>query len=215
MSEYDPLFGSADPPQDEDLELVREAFARASRPYLYSPWPWAAWAVVLAAAAQVTPLVFRRFAAPGVLMLWSLAILAGGAAELIAIRRRRREQPGSTLARWVFRAQGNLSLVGVALSAALLVRSFSLADLLPGLWLLLLGHSFFAQGGLAFLPLRRAGLLYQLGGLISLVLALTPRGGELTAFAVSVVVANLSVAWALARRTGQPSGAGVGPHAAP
>jgi hypothetical protein len=208
LSEYDPFFGSTEPPQDEDLDLVREAFERASRPYVYSPWPWVAWALVLAAAAWITPLVLRRFAAPGVLMLWSVAILVGGAVELVAIRRRRRAEPGSTLARWVFRAQGNLSLVGVALSAALLLRSLSLASLLPGLWLLLLGHSFFAQGGLAFPPLRRAGLLYQAGGVVSLILSLTPGGGSLTpggggltAFAVSVLVANLSVAWALSRRT--------------
>ncbi len=213
MSEYDPFFGSTEPPQDEDLDLVREAFERASRPYVYSPWPWVAWAIVLAAAAGVTPLVLRLFAPPGVLMLWSLAILVGGAAELVAIRRRRRAEPGSTLARWVFRAQGNLSLVGVALSAALTVRSPSLASLLPGLWLLLLGHSFFAQGGLAYPPLRRAGLLYQAGGVVSLILALTPGGGALTpggggliAFAVTVLVANLSVAWALSRRMGESGG---------
>jgi hypothetical protein len=213
LSEYDPFFGSTEPPQDEDLDLVREAFERASRPYVYSPWPWVAWAIVLAAAAGVTPLVLRLFAPPGVLMLWSLAILVGGAAELVAIRRRRRAEPGSTLARWVFRAQGNLSLVGVALSAALTVRSPSLASLLPGLWLLLLGHSFFAQGGLAYPPLRRAGLLYQAGGVVSLILALTPGGGALTpggggliAFAVTVLVANLSVAWALSRRMGESGG---------
>jgi len=199
LSEYEPLFGSTEPPDDEDLELVREAFARAARPYLYSPWPWVSWALVLAGAAFASSPILHRFGAPGVLMLWSLAILLGGAAELIAIRRRRRRQPGSTLARWVFRAQGNLSLVAVVLSAALLVRSPALATLLPGLWLLLLGHSFFAQGGLAFPPLRQAGWMYQLGGVASLALNWAPRGGEMVAFAATVAVANLWVAAALVR----------------
>lgn len=200
MSEYEPFFDSTEPPEDDDLDLVREAFARAARPYLYSPWPWVTWALVLAAAAFTSPLTLRLFGVPGVLMLWSLAILAGGAAELVAIRRRRREQPGSTLARWVFRAQGNLSLVAAALSAALLVRSPTLATVLPGLWLLLLGHSFFAQGGLAFPPLRQAGWMYQLGGVASLALAWAPGRGALAAFASTVTVANLWVAWALIRQ---------------
>ena len=52
----------------------------------------------------------------GVMGLWSGAILAGGAVEIGSYWRRR--AAGSTpLAAWTLRAQGNLSLVAVALSA--------------------------------------------------------------------------------------------------
>ena len=56
-----------------------------------------------------------------------------------------------------------------------------------GLWLLLLGHSFFALGGLAFAPMRFAGIVYQLGG----VAALVPGVRSLTAFAIATAIGNL------------------------
>jgi hypothetical protein len=90
--------------------------------------------------------------------------------------------------------QGNLSLIGVAFSAALLAAGRP--QLLPGLWLLLLGHSLFALGGLAFPPQRRAGIAYQLGG----ALALLPGAPALAIFAVAAAVGNLIVAFGLLRR---------------
>jgi len=96
---------------------------------------------------------------------------------------------GSTpLASWVLHIQGNLSLVAVALSVFLLWQDLAWA--LPGLWLLLLGHSFFMLGGLAFPPLRVCGILFQLGG----VAALWPGGKPLLAFAVAALVGNLWMA---------------------
>ena len=167
-SEYDPLF-PADPPAEgpDDLDRVREQFAAASRPYLRSPWPWLAWAVLLPAAALATAPVGAGRGPAAVLLLWSGTILAGGAVEATAfLRHRRADGPGaeprsSRLARWVLRLQGNTSLVAVALSLALVWNGE--AALLPGLWLLLLGHSFYSLGGLALSAFKPYGLLLQVG----------------------------------------------------
>jgi hypothetical protein len=85
----------------------------------------------------------------------------------------------------VLRVQGNLSLVALTLSALLIWQDLAWA--LPGLWLLLLGHSFYMLGGLAFEPFRACGLLYQLGG----VAALWPNSSPLGAFAVATAAGNL------------------------
>ena len=119
------------------------------------------------------------------LFAWSAVILLGGAVEVAMIRRSGRKEMGSTLAAWVLRLQGNLSFVALALSALLVWQDLAWA--LPGLWLLLLGHSFYMLGGLAFPPFRACGLLYQLGGLI----ALWPGGNPLLAFAAATAVGNL------------------------
>jgi hypothetical protein len=95
--------------------------------------------------------------------------------------------------------QSNLSLVAVALSAVLL--TLEAARFLPGLWLLLLGHSLFALGGLAFRPQRAAGVVYQLGGVASFVPGVPP----LWAFAVATALGNLWIAGALARRGPPPA----------
>ena len=106
-------------------------------------------------------------------------ILLGGAVEILAIRRVRRADRRSTLAAWVLRLQGNLSFVALVLSALLIWQDLAWA--LPGLWLLLLGHSFYMLGGLAFEPFRTCGLIYQLGGLA----ALWPGGSPLGVFAAA------------------------------
>lgn len=92
------------------------------------------------------------------------------------------------LAAWVLRLQGNLSLVALALSVFLLWQDLAWA--LPGLWLLLLGHSFYMLGGLAFEPFRVCGILFQLGGVV----ALWPYGKPLLAFAVAAFAGNLWMA---------------------
>jgi len=169
----------------DDLEPVRERFRAASRPFLRSPWSWLAWAVLLPAAALATPVAWRAGGFSGVLFTWSGVILFGGAVELVAIRRSGGGGGGSTpLASWVLRVQGNLSLVAVALSALLIWQDMAWA--LPAVWLLLLGHSFYMLGGLAFEPFRTCGILYQLGGLA----ALWP-GYALSAFAVATALGNL------------------------
>jgi hypothetical protein len=165
MGEYDPLLGAARHESD-DLERARDLFAAASRPHLVSPWPWVAWAVVLPVAALATPSVLAAFGPAGPLLLWSAAILLAGAVEFAGILRGRRRHQSSPLAGWVLSLQGNLSLVAVVLSAALLWAEAG--ALLPGLWLLVLGHSFYLMGGLAFPPFRFYGLLYQVGGLVAL-----------------------------------------------
>jgi hypothetical protein len=196
-SEYDPLGRSRDSVVvDDDLESVRDRFERAGRPYLSSPWSWLAWAVILPATALVTPVVLDRYGRFGVLLLWSVAVLVGGAVEVSQIIRGRTRQGASTpLAAWVLRIQGNLSLVGLALSVLLVARGLTWA--LPGLWLLILGHSFYVVGGLSFSPLRTSGLLYQAGGL----LALWPGGNPLAVFAATVFVGNLWTAWGIRRRS--------------
>ena len=105
--------------------------------------------------------------------------------EIVAIRRSGRRAGSSTLASWVMRLQGNLSLVALALSALLVWLDAAWA--LPGIWLLLLGHSFYMLGGFAFEPFRVCGLIYQLAGLA----ALWPGGSPLGAFALATAAGNL------------------------
>ncbi len=193
-SEYDDLF--APPTGEDDLEPVRERFRAASRPFLSSPWPWLGWAVLLPGTALATQVVLRSFGPAGVLFAWSAVVLAGGAVEFLAIRRA--GAGGSPLASWVLRIQGNLSLVAVALSVLLLWEDAAWA--LPGLWLLVLGHSFYLLGGLASRPLRICGILYQLGG----VAALWPYGSPLLVFAAATAAGNLWMAAAVWRESPSP-----------
>lgn len=196
-SEYDPLrprtLLSADA---SDLDKARSLFARASSGYLKSPVPWLAWAIILPGTALLTPHVEAAVdTGPlAVLFLWSVAILVGGAVEGLAMRRSRKNAPRSEISSWVFKAQGNLSLIAIALTVVVVVNG--VYRYLPGIWLLLIGHSFFAIGGLASNALRRSGLIYQAGGTISLL----PWLDSLTVFAVTTAIANLSVAIALLRR---------------
>jgi hypothetical protein len=195
-SEYDPI--RADPPESpegDDLEQVRRRFSAASQPYLSRPWSWLAWSIILPVSALLTPLVSTARGGLGVLMLWSLAVLLGGLIEALQILRGRRESSASPVASWVLRSQGNLSLVALALSLVVLWQG--LTWILPGLWLLLLGHSLFGLGGLAFSPLRTAGLIYQLGGAV----ALFPHGRGLIVFAAATFCGNAWVAWSIWRRS--------------
>jgi len=199
-SEYDPVFAERARGDDptSDLAAVRRLFATASRPYLSSALPWLGWAVLLPAAAFLTPRAGLAAGYPGVLGLWSATILLGGALEASFLFRTRRRLGGSSpLGAWAMTLQGNLSLVAVALSAVL--AAIGGARFLPGLWLLLLGHSFFALGGLAFRPQRTAGILYQLGG----VAALVPGVPELAVFAATTFLGNLWIAIGISRRSGR------------
>ena len=193
-TEYDPLLGEPDRRSAGDLDRVRELFGRASRPYLSSALSWAAWAVLLPAGALGTRWALAWRGSGGVLLIWSVVILLGGSIEWFASIRQRAERRRNLLATWAFRVQGNLSLVGALLSMGILWADQ--AELLPALWLLLLGHSFYALGGLAFRPLRTAGVLYQFGGGV----ALLPPVDALVAFALASGIANAWVAVAIYRR---------------
>jgi hypothetical protein len=186
MTEYDPAFGP------------RELFGAASRPYLSSPMPWLAWATLLPAAALLTERAARAGGYAGVLALWSGAILLGGGLEIGFLYRNRRRLGASTLGSWAMTLQGNLSLVAVALSIALVAAEE--ARLLPGLWLLLLGHSLFTLGGLAFPPQRTAGVVYQVGGAA----ALLPGLPELLLFAAATALGNLWIAIGVVRLLRRP-----------
>jgi hypothetical protein len=143
--------------------------------------------MLLPGAALGTPTAFRLGGPAGVLFAWSGTILLGGAVEILGIRRSGRQAPSGTLAAWVLRLQGNLSLVALALSALLVWQDLAWA--LPGLWLLLLGHSFYMLGGLDFEPFRACALIYQAGGLV----ALWPGGYPLEVFALATAAGNLWV----------------------
>jgi hypothetical protein len=196
-SEYDPVFRARTRGDDpaSDLAAARRLFAAASRPYLSSAVPWLVWALTLPAAALATPRTFAAAAHAGVLGLWSVAILVGGGVEgLFLLRARRRAGGGTPLGGWAMTLQGNLSFVAVALSALLV--AVGQERRLPALWLLLLGHSLFALGSLAFAPQRAAGLIYQAGGLAALVPGVPP----LAAFAAATAIGNLWIAVGVARR---------------
>lgn len=195
-SEYDPVFASRrrDAPLDADLEAVRALFSTASRAYLSSAIPWLGWALLLPAGALATPAALAGGGYPAVLGLWSATILLGGAVEAGFLLRGRRTRGRSGLGGWAMTLQGNLSLVAVALSGATLVAGAP--QLLPGIWLLLLGHSLFGLGSLAFRPQRTAGILYQLGGLAALV----PGLPSLAIFAATTCAGNLWIAFGVARR---------------
>lgn len=184
MSEYEPLFSETRTGED-DLEPVREHFRKASRPFLRTPWSWFAWAALLPLAALITPLALGLGGPAAVLFCWSGVILVGGAVEVVGIRRAGQGLGATPLASWVLSVQGNLSLAALALSFLLVWQESAWA--LPGLWLLLLGHSFYILGGLAFPPFRTTGLIYQVGGLV----ALWPGGSPLLAFAVATAAGNL------------------------
>lgn len=193
-SEYDPLFGPAGGPASDDLDRVRELFANAARPFLGSPWPWLAWAILLPTAALATPAAADAGGPAAVLLLWSGTILAGGAVEGGTYLRGRRPRAASTLSAWVLRLQGNTSLLAALLS--LLLVWVEAAWALPGVWLLLLGHSFYLLGGLAFRPFRAYGLLLQVAGVV----ALWPWGRPLPVFAIATAAGNLGLAWAIFRQ---------------
>lgn len=190
MSIYDPLLPEPSAHDAHDLERVRAEFRQASRPFLGSAATWLTWSIVLPAAALVT----RRLPADAyaaILFTWSGAILLAGTVEAVAIFRRAQKQAPTPLGIWALRSQGNLSSVAIALSVLLIWQG--LAWTLPGLWLLMLGHSFFVLGGLAFRPMRTSGLIYQLGGIV----ALLPADLSLEAFAAATGVANLWMAWSV------------------
>lgn len=193
-SEYDPLFAGAAGETSDDLDVVRERFTRASKPFLRSPWTWLAWALLAPAAALTTEPTAARFGPPGVLLLWSVTILAGGAVEAGSILRGRRREPRSPLSRWVLHVQGNTSLLAVVLSALLVWLDASWA--LPGVWLLMLGQSFYLLGGLALPAFRGCGLLYQIAGVV----ALWPYGPALEVLAAALAIGNLWLAWSVWRQ---------------
>lgn len=198
MSEYDPLIPEPTGPVSDDLARVQDLFETASRPYLASPWSWFAWAVVLPLAALGTARANTWRGGVGVLLWWSLAILVGGVVEMAPHLLRRGVGQGSTpLASWVLRVQGNMSLVAAGLSVVLVV--YDLAWALPGLWLVLLGHSLYQLGGLAFSAFRVCGILYQIAGF----LALWQPAQPLLVFAAATALGNLWVGWAVWRRRGE------------
>jgi hypothetical protein len=196
-SEYDGVFESEPVAATvaADEAAAERAFREASRPYLSSPVSWLAWAILLPGAALATPKAAAIGRELGVAVLWVATILLGGAVEGIFLWRNRR-RARTRIAGWAMRLQGNLSLVAVVLSAALLW--IEAPEYLPGLWLLLLGHSFFALGGLAFPAMRTAGVLYQLGG----VAALVPGSRPLLAFAIATALGNLWIGLGVWRQQG-------------
>jgi hypothetical protein len=151
-----------------------------------------------------------RFGPLSVLFLWSGAILCGGLVEGLSLRRRGdRSAAPVGLARWAMRSQGNLSLVAVALS--LLLLTLRQAWALPALWLLLLGHSLWTLGGLAFPAWRRCGAIYQVGGLLALWPgpASWPLPWPLLVFAAATAIGNFWVAAEVRRLGRQREDAGL------
>ncbi len=177
-----------------DLLRVQDEFAAAAEPYLQFPWSWLTWGLLLPIAALATRGVAEGFPVGSVFVLWFGVVLVGGLVEGVGIHFGRRRFGTSALAGWVMRAQGNLSLVAVLLTVALLVARAP--SYIPGVWLLLLGHSFYSLGSLGFPPFRRFGLTYQGAG----ALALWPMLVDpMLLFALATGFCNLGIAFALWR----------------
>lgn len=211
MSEYDPIFihdGSDDGAADGgasagrdplDLERVQGVFSGASRAYLATPVNWLAWSILLPGAALAHRALADRVDPPMLMLLWGGAFLAGGVVDSLAVflarggRRRLRPTP---LVAWVFRMQINLSLMALLFSVGLYLAGAGW--LIPALWLLLVGHSFYLLGGLSFRPFKIYGLLHQVGGVV----ALWPDAEPLVIFAGATGVANLWLAIRVWRRSG-------------
>ena len=194
-SEYDPLFTRRSSGVD-DLEAVRAIFAGAAMPFVRSPWSWACWALLLPATALATPEILSRYGPFRVVIAWCSMIVVGGIVETWVLRRGAAGER-TTVAGWVLRSQANLSFIAVVISGALIWQGQ--ASLLPGIWLLVLGHSFLVLGGLAFKPFRRTGWIYQLAGLG----ALWPGQEGLLWFAAATALGNLAIALSVrsARKT--------------
>ena len=192
-SEYEPVFGAPSGSFSSDLAEAKQLFEEASRPFLGSPLPWLGWAILFPCAALLTGAVAASFSWVGVLLLWSVTILVGGFVEILSIRRRR-PMVSSSLASWVFQTQANLSLVAVVLSLVLVV--YGRPQAIPAVWLLVLGHSLFMLGGLAFHPVRQAGLLYQVGGILTLL----PQLDSMVTLAVTTLIANGWISLKVAQR---------------
>lgn len=158
---------SGDP---SDLERVEELFEKAAAGYLRTPWSWWSWSILLPVAALLTRWVHSEAGPAATLLLWSGVILLGGLVEAALILGGRRRHLRTPIGSWVLRSQGNLSLVAVALSIVLAWRG--VPEFVPAVWMLLIGHSFYDVGRLAFGPLRSAGVLFQIGGLVALVPAI-------------------------------------------
>ncbi|MDH3404842.1 MAG: hypothetical protein OES32_03795 [Acidobacteriota bacterium] len=189
-SEYDPIFRGPEREPVDDLEAVRQIFGSAAGPFTRSPWSWWAWAVLLPAIALLTRPLLARYGPSGAIIGWCAAIAAGGGLEMWVVRAGAAVER-TTLATWVLRSQANLSFVAAAVSGALIWWGHF--DALPGVWLLVLGHSFLMLGGLAFPPFRRAGWIYQLAGLG----ALWPGQDGLAWFAAATGLGNLAIGLAV------------------
>lgn len=195
MSEYDPIVPRRElSAERSDLEQVRALFEGSAERFLRSPWSWIVWAVIVGVTALVTRAIQDLVGPWVIVVVWSTAILVGGVAEAVLYAKSGQELRPSELGRWVLRSQGNLSMVGIAVSVFLIWRGE--AGALPGVWLLVLGHSFYSHAGLGFAAFRQAGAAYQLGGVI----ALTPWVDPLLALAASVAAGNLWLAAAIWRR---------------
>ena len=205
MSEYDPI-----PPRSvlstepSDLDRVQARFEKASTGYLRSPWSWWSWSLILPIAALIGREVYAVAGARAVLFVWSFFILCGGLVEGVILLSGNSKEARTPLAGWVLRTQGNLSLVAAALSVLLIWQD--LAEFVPALWLLLVGHSFYVIGKLSFPPLRTAGLLFQAGGAAALV----PMVDSLAAFALCAFAGCfwIGVGVFRRRRVGSPERSG-------
>ncbi|HYH44709.1 MAG TPA: hypothetical protein VEG34_03425, partial [Thermoanaerobaculia bacterium] len=105
----------------------------------------------------------------------------------------------SPLNAWALGVQGNLSLIALLLSVLLIW--LDRPQVLPGLWLLLLGHSFYVLGGLSLPAMRTTGLIFQIGGAA----ALWPGWDSLAVFAAATAAGCLWLAWGVWRTSAAPT----------
>ncbi len=168
MKEYEPIFFTRKSKDSkeirDDLSIVQHLFKNAAQPFLSTPWGWLGWSIILPSSLLLTPVVNLKSGLRGIILLWSFSVLLGGIIEITAIRNSRYKNI-SNLSGWAYSIQGNLSLVGLALTSLLI---FSSPRIIPSLWLLIIGHSFYSLGSLADNILKYVGIYYQVMGIFTI-----------------------------------------------
>jgi hypothetical protein len=181
-----------DPDLREQIEAIQKGLRRVGREMvLSSSQALVRGLFVLVACGLSLLLLNRPWWQMG--LLWSVAALLAAAVEALLYLRLVAKCPGKfiTGVEWqLLKCEGLLIVVGAVLSTVLVLRGQG--DLLPGLWMLLVGMGYVVTGLFSFSDTWILGLCSCVGGAIALFLA--------PFYSLSIVALVLgagSIAWSL------------------
>ena len=124
----------------EQIRLIREMMQKASQKFLFSPWQWIEWGVLVIVGCLLTHWLQNSGSANNIIFLWIAIFIIGGALEsyiwMVAARRRGIE-PFNT---YILRLWG----VAFTIMTMAIILTFVFIDLhqtlyIPGLWLMTMG----------------------------------------------------------------------------